>query len=219
MKKLTRILTLFAFALLLLCAGCSARFDASAYVDSLLHNIYLDDSTEYLKLVDITAEEAHDAYIEGLEAETEVFFNFVSFDANYISDETRQRVTDLYDQIYKHSKFEVEDAAKSGNGYTVVVRIYPIDIFEKAADEMSAYVDVFVEKIMNGDYADMGDEEIEATYQDGLLKILEGKLGSIGNLDPVEQTVQIKEDTDGLWGMSDEDFQNLDTYIISYSLD
>ena len=99
------------------------------------------------------------------------------------------------------------------------MRIYPIDIFEKAADEMSAYVDVFVEKIMNGDYADLSDEEVETSYQDGLLKILESKLSSIGNLDPIEQTVQIKEDTDGLWGMSDEDFQNLDTYIISYSTD
>ena len=72
---------------------------------------------------------------------------------------------------------------------------------------------------MNGDYADLSDEEVETSYQDGLLKILESKLSSIGNLDPIEQTVQIKEDTDGLWGMSDEDFQNLDTYIISYSTD
>lgn len=219
MKRLTRTLALPLLALALLCTGCSARFDASAYVDALLRNIYLDDSTSYMKLVDVTAEEAHDAYIEGLEAESEVLFSFLSFDSNYISDETRQRVLDLYGQIYQHSKFEVEDAAKSGKGYTVVVRIYPIDIFEKAADEMSAYVDVFVEKIMNGDYADLSDEEVETSYQDGLLKILESKLSSIGNLDPIEQTVQIKEDTDGLWGMSDEDFQNLDTYIISYSTD
>ena len=39
MKKLTRTLALPLLALALLCAGCSARFDASAYVDALLRNI------------------------------------------------------------------------------------------------------------------------------------------------------------------------------------
>lgn len=218
MKKWVRrsVLPLLALVLALTCAGCSARFDASRYVNALLNNIYLDNSTDYLEMVDTTAEEAHEAYLDGLETESQVLYGYMSFDTDYISDETHQRVLDLYDTIYSHSKFEVEAANKSGSGFTVAVRIYPIDIFETTSDEMNAYVDVFVEKVMNGDYADLSDEALEAHYQDGLLTILENRVDSIGYLDPIEQTVQIREDADGLWGMSNEDFQNLDTYIIQY---
>ncbi len=216
MKKSKFLLPLLALGLMFVFTGCMSRFDASKYVDALMHNIYLDDSTAYLEMVDTTATEAHQAYLDGLATESEVFFNYISFDTNYLSDETRQRVIDFYDAVYSHSKFEVEDASKSGDGYTVVVRIYPIDIFEKSADELDAYVDVFVEKITNGDYDNMSEQEMEESYQNGVLAILEAKIDSIDYLDPVEQTVQIKEDTDGLWGMSQEDFQNLDKYVIQY---
>jgi len=216
MKKL-RFLPLLALCLALMCTGCSGGFDASGYVSATLKNLYLDDSTEYLELVESTPEEAHQIYLEGIETESQIFYNYMSFDTDYITDETKQRVIDLYQQIYSFSKFEVDAANKSGSGYTVVVRIYPIDIFVKASDELDAYVDVFAKKIENGDYASSTDAELEAAYQDGLLKILEEKArSSIDYLDPIEQTVQIKEDTDGLWGMSTEDFQNLDQYIIQY---
>lgn len=216
MKKFRFLLPLLAACLTLAFAGCSRGFDSSKYVEALLKNIYLDDSSTYVEMVDTTPEEAHSAYLEGVETETEFFYNYMSFDTDCVTDEIHQRVMNLYQEIYSHTKFEVEDASKSGNGYTVVVRIYPIDFFEKVSDELDAYVNVFVEKIENGDYNNVTEEELEASYQDGILTLLEGKTGSIGNLDPVEQTVQIKEDTDGLWGMSNDDFQNLDQHIIHY---
>lgn len=218
MKRLTRGLLplLLALCLGIACAGCSGSFDASGYVDATLRNIYLDDSSAYVELVETTAEEAHESYLEGIETEVQFFYNYMSFESDYVSEETHQRVLELYKQIYSHTKFEVEEANKAGDGYTVVVRIYPIDIFETAGDELDAYVTMFVEKVQNGDYNDVTDEELEAAYQDGLLSILEQKTASIGHLDPIEQTVQIKQDTDKLWGMSDEDFQNLDQHIIRY---
>lgn len=218
MKRFARslVLCLCAALVLLACAGCSGEFDATKYVKGLLDNIYLDDSSAYVEMVDITAEEAHESYLEGLETEAQVFYNYMNFDTSCLTEETEARVLDLYHSIYQHSNYEVQNANKSNNGYTVVVKIYPIDIFDRSLDEIYAFIDVFNAKIDAGDYDNSTYEEMEQAYQDGVLSICEGNLDSIDYLDPVEQTVQIKEDSDGLWGMSDEDFSNLDAYIIQY---
>lgn len=218
MKKFTRLLTLCLSAALLLLAltACSGGFDASAYVKAGLDNMYLDENAEYAEITDCTAEEAHETHLNGLEAEAAIFYNYMYFDTAYMTEETEARVLDMYSDIYKHAKYEVQAANKSNNGYTVVVKIYPIDIFDQSMDELTAMVDVMNEKSAAGAYASLTDEEIEQEYQNGILDIIESHIDTIDYLDPVEQTVQIKKDSDGFWGMSDEDFSNIDTYIIQY---
>lgn len=218
MKKFPRLLPLCLLAALLpaVFTACSGGFDASAYVKAGLNNMYLDESADYTEITDCTAEEAHETHLNGLKAEAEVFYNYMYFDTSCLTEETEARVLDMYSDIYKHAKYEVQDANKSNNGYTVVVKIYPIDIFDQSMDELTAMVDVMNEKSAAGAYAGLTDEEIEQEYQNGILDIIESHIDTIDYLDPVEQTVQIKEDSDGLWGMSDQDFSNIDTYIIQY---
>ena len=194
----------------------SNQFHADAYVKSIMDNLFLDDSTEYVELVDITAMEAHTAYLEGLSQEADIFYGYVGFDKEYLSQEMSGRVIALYDKIYKYSRYEVGEANKTKEGYTVTVRIYPIDIWDRSEDDITAFVEGFYKKISNGEYDSMTESELEAVYQDSILTIIEGKVDSIDYLEPVDQTVLVKKDSDGIWEISEEDFQNLDTYVIAY---
>ena len=86
----------------------------------------------------------------------------------------------------------------------------------RSADDITAFVEEFYKKISNGEYDSMTESELEAVYQDSILTIIEGKVDSIDYLEPVDQTVLVKKDSDGIWEISEEDFQNLDTYVIAY---
>ena len=56
MKRMAAAVVAMVTALAL--TACAGGFDASKYVNGVLNNIYLGDSTGYMELVDITADEA-----------------------------------------------------------------------------------------------------------------------------------------------------------------
>ena len=63
--------------------------------------------------------------------EVNYFMQF--FGIEYPTDEITQELTELYKEIYSHSKYEVGEAADvSENTYGVPLTIYPIDIMQKA---------------------------------------------------------------------------------------
>ena len=103
-------------------AGCNRNgFDASLYVKGILDVTYKDDSTDYLKMVDDTADNAHEMYLSGLDTEAEYFASVYSIET--LSDETRQAIVSMYQEIYQHSNYEVKSANVTDSGYTVEVLI------------------------------------------------------------------------------------------------
>ncbi len=206
---------LLCLLLVFACTGCGG-FDAGSYVKAVMDNFYLDESAAYTEIVDTTARQAHEVYMNGLTIEAQIFYTYMSFDAEDVDEQTAQRVVDLYSRAYKHAKYDVGQAQKGKDGYTVAVRVYPIDLFDQAMDELNAYVSGFHEALANGDYTGKSEEEISAEYQNQVLSIVEAHVDTIGYRDPVELTVQLKKDANGAWGMGDEAFQSIDEQIIGY---
>ena len=162
MKKMAAAVVAMVTALAL--TACAGGFDASKYVNGVLNNIYLGDSTGYMDLVEITAEEAKEEYEQGISVEADFFLQYYGLDS--VSDDVYQQIVDMYKQIYSKSKFEVKEAVKNGDDYNVEVVVSPIDVIVNSEEAISTAVDDFVANANPDDYTD------EQVLNDDLAKLV-----------------------------------------------
>lgn len=127
MKISKRIAVLGAAAVLtagLAACGGVTKDDATVYVKGQIDSTYLGQYNEdYLKLMDMTEAEAAEDYEWNLGAEADWFMDFASI---YPSDETKEKVVELYKEIYAKCKYTVQPASKLDNGnFAVEVLVEP----------------------------------------------------------------------------------------------
>ena len=211
MKK-KRVAIICVLAAVLLLAGCGGGFDASGYVRGVLNNIYLGDSAEYTKLVDITEEEAAEEYEQGIEVEADFFLQY--YGIGEVSDDVYQQIVDMYKTIYQQSKFEVQEAVKNGDDYNVEVLISPIDVIVNSEEDISAAVDEFVAAADPADYPD--DLSINDALARIVVDVINGNMPELGWQDQKSIIVKVEKDDAGYYGLSSDAISQLDQDMIAY---
>ena len=197
---------------LALLAGCGGGFDASGYVRGVLNNIYLGDSAEYTKMVDITEEEAAAEYEQGIEVEADFFLQY--YGIGEVSDDVYQQIVDMYKTIYQQSKFEVQEAVKNGDDYNVEVLISPIDVIVNSEEDISAAVDEFVAAADPADYPD--DLSINDALARIVVDVINGNMPELGWQDQKSIIVKVEKDDAGYYGLSSDAISQLDQDMIAY---
>lgn len=236
-RTLAAVLALGMAVSLTACGGGGlSSFDATKYVQGILDENYLgkyDD--DFLEMVDSTASEAEEIYAHNLEQESNYFASV--FGIEDMSGDTLDATMELYRKIYANSKYTVDPATKQDDDtFSVKVTVEPIDVFHLVADEFakldgdggditSPAVKAFSDKYMDIDVNTMTDEQYETYLADFetdwtqmILDLTEEKLPDSGYLDAKSILIQVTKDEDGIWGIPDEDFQNLDWLIIDYNI-
>lgn len=209
MKKIKKLLLgTFAFFLAVSVSGCSEGFDASKYVKGILDSTYLGDMSAYMETVDVTEEEAQKSYEEGIEVEATLLLELYAVDD--ASDAMYKKLADTYKKIYKKSKYEVKDAKQEGTKYLVEVVIYPMDIYQKSVEEMDKEFDALID-------SDIEYDEFADAMAEKIINILEKNIASISYGEPETFTVELEMDKDGLWGMEEDMFYEMDAAIIDYN--
>lgn len=211
MKK-KRVAIICVLAAVLLLAGCGGGFDASGYVRGVLNNIYLGDSAEYTKMVDITEEEAAEEYEQGIEVEADFFLQY--YGIGEVSDDVYQQIVDMYKTIYQQSKFEVQEAIKNGDDYNVEVLISPIDVIVNSEEDISAAVDEFVAAADPADYPD--DLSINDALARIVVDVINGNMSELGWQDQKSIIVKVEKDDAGYYGLSSDAISQLDQDMIAY---
>lgn len=211
MKK-KRVAIICVLAAVLLLAGCGGGFDASGYVRGVLNNIYLGDSAEYTKMVDITEEEAAEEYEQGIEVEADFFLQY--YGIGEVSDDVYQQIVDMYKTIYQQSKFEVQEAIKNGDDYNVEVLISPIDVIVNSEEDISAAVDEFVAAADPADYPD--DLSINDALARIVVDMINGNMPELGWQDQKSIIVKVEKDDAGYYGLSSDAISQLDQDMIAY---
>lgn len=216
--KLFSILAVMALCLTGLAACGGGGFDPAALLKGNLDVIYLgtcDDS--HLEAVSLTKEEAQEYYEDGIQVEAEYFANYFDCDYDNLSDTTKQKIVDMYKQIYSHSKYEVGDVSKNGETYLVSLTVYPIDIMSKYLDEdYDNFYAAMEERANNGEFAEMSDEEFDDAWMTAIIDGVSARLDSIDYLDAQTISVQIAKDADGYYTVAENDFTRIDELIIQY---
>jgi len=215
-----------ALALALSLTACSTPagtggFKAETYVNGVLNELYLGQfDPEYLEMVGISEEQAQLAYENGLDQEAAYFIAIYSI--QYPTDELREDLAELYKEIYRHTKFQVEPAQEQEDGsYSVEVKVWPIDIVQQVVSDeatQKAYKE-FGEKYAMEKLNAMDKEEYEKAdqeYAGMLLKLYQDKLPETGNQDEVSVTVKLEKNENGYYAIPTEDFTRLNDAVIDY---
>lgn len=140
MKKLRNTLIVTVLAMMMvLTAACGSSFDASGYVNSFMDMISKGEVTEYAKLTGQTEAEAGEEYQGLLKAMKE------ALNQDGVTEETKDRLVNVYVELLKRSKYTVHEAEKTDDGYNVTVDIEPITgVYEGLMDEIGGEMDAAI---------------------------------------------------------------------------
>ena len=225
LKKITAIaMVLAAIVILSSCSfgGASEKMTASSVTELVqgnLDEIYLGEfDDDYLDMVDITRDEAEEVYITGLEAEAERFASF--FAIEYMTDDIKEQIVDLLKEIYSHASYTVEEASKlDDTTYAVRVLLEPLDIFQLAYDSYEEALEPLYEKYAGTDISAMTEEEYQvydAEWAQVMIDLCRDKLPDMGYMDEKSIGIQVIQDDDGLWTISQDDFYTFDEQVLYY---
>lgn len=215
-----RIRSLAAVCILsLVLGGCSLfgspLLDAQLLVQGNLDVVYLNQPSEdYLQLVSSTEEEARQDYEDGIWVEVDAAASYFYIDLELCDESISQRLYDLLCSIYTYSSYQVGEAAETETGYVVDVTVNPMDIFQKMLEE--DYDDAYEEIWAQQDFTSATEEEYETAWAEFILELLEARLDNIGYLEAVTVSVHVEQNDEGYYAIADEDFSQVDWYILSY---
>ena len=203
-------------SLLIVFCSCSAsRSHIGAYVQGSLDSMYLNkNSEEYLEMVGSTVAECEKEYEQYIRNEVEYFEAFM--DISNVSDETYQRMADIFKNLYSKCRYEVGEVTKSSDRYLVSVTVYPIDVISKAEEEkIPAFEKAFGDKMANGKFDKLSDLEREELWADGIISAVGSEMDNLGYLEPVTISLQVIEEEDG-YILSSDDLVRMDELVIQY---
>lgn len=197
------------------------------YVQSLLDLDYKGITDTYLELVDDTKENAESFYGLSMEYWAYVLANNYQLYVAVQSDETdtmydedvHNALIALTEDIFSHVKYEVADAVKTGDYYTVEVTLYPMLFTQLTKNEITAYQDEFNAATEAGEFGAYGEDEAdtlaaEITYANRVIEILSASVSQIDYDAPVSKIVKITKDEMGYYGISDQDYADLENYLL-----
>lgn len=216
MKKVISLTIICAITILL--TGCFKDEESTKYKDYIqaaMDASYLGKNTEYLVVADTTKEDAEELYDHTAEylAYSIMKYNSVNYDD--INEEIINKYKELAKEALKKSKYTINDGRKVDGVYQVKVEITPIDVWEATYDEVEEYIAEFLDKYPN--YETMSGDELlaaEEEYANKVLEILNPYIENMNYKDTVSKIVEIQFDDDGLYGISQDDWDDIDDYIM-----
>ncbi len=219
-------------ALLLLSLGLTAcgqggaatkgftTYDAEVYVDGLIKENYMGKAEEaYLELVDIHQEDVDALYENALALDADYFF--FMYDIDHPTDELREEVQELYREIYQYTKYEIVSAAEQEDGsFSVKLNVYPINVAQTVNEAKNTATEEFYKKYPQSEVNAMRDadyEKMEEEWAELIMDLYRDAIKEIGNMTEKSISVQIEQDSDGLYTINSDDFARLDALIIDYT--
>ena len=220
MKHITKKMLALMLALVttLSLSGCSlfTQFDASGYTKAVLDAATKAEFDKYIELTNSTAEDAQAEYDEVLES------FLAEFESLSISDELLADYKQLFIDLLAKTKYTVGEAEKDGKDFLVPLTIEPLIIYEGFNAEVEEATTAFQEEVM-AEYNESGempsDEEIYERSFQIVYDIMSARLASATYGEPQTITVTVSQNADGLWGISDSDYENMVSLLVDQNQD
>lgn len=216
MKKIITFGLIMTITCLL--TGCFKDKKAQEYSDylkSAMDTSYVGDYNKYLELAKTTKEEAEELYSNTIQYLAYSLMNYNDVNYEALSDEAIEKYNELAKKALTKVKYTVNEAKKIDGIYQIKVEITPLDIWEITNDEVDEYIEEFINKYPN--YESMSDEElldVEEEYAENILAILTKYVDDIKYKDSISKIVEIQFDDEGLYGISDEEWNDIDDYVM-----
>lgn len=215
-KQLTAIAA--AAAVCTCFTGCgNAAKTYTDYVQAVLDVSYMGITAEYMEMTDSTQEEADAVYQDEVDYLVQLICYNYDVVTEYVNEGTMTGYEALAKDLLKKCKYTVQDAVKSGSAYHITVVCEPVDFWEISTDAVNDYYNnEFAEKYESATEDQL--EALEAEYAVEVLNILNPLVGQVGYKDPVNKIVEITVDDDGTYGISDQDWLDIDDLLLDMNL-
>lgn len=216
-NKMKKIITgLLLYVLIAgLCACGESKIDAEAFTDQAMKaRLTGEAEDDYSKLSGIKQADAATAYEQVLMDEQAYFASYFDIDLTKCSEETGQRIIDLYRKLFPQGKYEVGTSTQSGDSYLVSLTIMPMDIVRQVREKdwqqfqldwVADYEDLY----------EMEPEELEEEWASRILELFEARLDDVEYLEPETISIQIVQQ-EGAYRISETDVKRIDTLLIKY---
>lgn len=216
MKKVITFALMCAVTVLLTgCFNDEKSTEYKNYIQAAMDASYLGDNADYLDVAKTTKKDAEELYDNTAKYLAYSIMDYNSVPYDDISEDTINKYIELAKKALKKSKYTINDGRKVDGVYQVKVEITPIDIWKSTYDEVEEYIDEFLDKYP--DFQSMtGDELLEAKeeYANNVLEILNPYVENMKYKDSVSKIVEIQFDDDGLYGISQDDWDDIDDYVM-----
>lgn len=219
MKKTVSLLLALAMVFSLAACGSSFEDQLTKLVQGNIDELYLGKfDKEYMEMVGADEAECEKDYLDGLAFEAEYFAYY--FQIEYLDDELKAEIVDLYKEIYSHSQYTVGSASKLDNTTCAVkVQISPINIIELMLDDYELGTADFFEKYADVDIDAMTEEEYQAydrEWAEAILALAYDNLPDLGYKEEQSIAIQVVQGDDGIWMIADSDCSAIDQLMIYY---
>lgn len=191
-------------------AGCTRLFDSSGYMTATLDALYKGDYAAYAGFTGISTAEASQYRDQWLMNAADHFITAMG--SGKPSDEMYDRITELLKKIYANAKYEF--SVNEDN--SILLTVYPIDLLISNYETLQAYVADFNKKNDAFAFASLTEQEFNDTYLDGILTILESQLTNLSYQTPVQLTVSISQDEEGLYTIAPEALSDIQENILRW---
>jgi hypothetical protein len=212
------IVVLISVCMTFCLSGCSTidlltqgEFDASGYVQGIMDATYKAEFDKYVELTQDTKENSQTAYDTVMDTKAQAF---ATYTAVTLTDESKAKFIEYSKQIYKNAKYEVLEATKTDKGFTVDVIISPITILQSITTQGEAFVTEFNAKNLNGDFAELTEEEFQGEYAKGIMEIFENNISKIQYGEAVTITVLVTLQEDKVYTLETDEFTKIDGVIL-----
>lgn len=231
MKSTKRILAVLLIAAVAVISGCSANAVSGSktkgatlyqkYINNIMECCYYGDVAKYVEVCEATLSDAEDAHNNTVDFYAYQLLVFNSVDYNYISDAMFDKFSELAEGILAKAKFTVNEAVKVNDEWQVKVEIYPVDINDTTWDEIEDAIVDYNNNLDTIDASNMTNEQVDALYSQlqedyaqAVYDIIFSHISTIGYKDPVSKVVIISVDKDGMFGIPDDDWNDMDDLIV-----
>ncbi len=217
-RKFTSLL--LAFAVMVSFTGCSLLgvFDPVAYIEYELESVYHNVHAQ--ELVDMYTDGTTMADLElialdNAALEAELFLSEYAFvETDYISQETLDRATEIFMQIYQKVQFEVLESNEVDGNYHVSVKLHPVDTVYNGLTEEDFMA------ILDEVYPTANTEvtaESETAFANLILDKIESYIPSTQNTEETIATIVIDVTSDGTKIINAESWYNFDAQLIPWA--
>lgn len=187
------------------------------YIEAVMDCSYHGETERYLEVVDAEESEAKEVYEGTVEYYAVQLMEYNAVSSEYISEDLYNKYVELAGKIMAKTKYNVNEATKVNGEYQVKIEIYPVDINDISYDDIEKCINDFEKQLDGVDTQALSDEEwaqYEEAYGENVYNVLSSYVDKIGYKDVVSKIVIIQLDEDGNYGLSEEEWYDIDDYVV-----
>lgn len=196
-------------------SGCSVlslfnSLDASKYVLGLMDAYYKGVFENYLDQTEDTQENAQKVYDDVMKAKAEAFAAYAGVGMN---EDSEPVFNEFAKKIYSQVKYEVKEAVKTKEGFTVDIVISPILVLESIEEQYNKYLEDFNARNDAFEFSDWTDEEYDKEFERGVLEIFKNNQDNIQYGEDVTVTVSVVLEGK-TYNVSEADIMKIDEKVL-----